>query len=70
MKVEDVYCWEKNNKININMFGYDEDAKKVYAIRLCDGNTSIVLDEERENKFINLFLHDDNHFCVVKDISR
>ncbi len=35
---------------------------------MCDNCTSIVLDEE--TKFISLFLHDDNHYCVVKNLSR
>ncbi len=73
-KVNDIPIWEKNNKnkININVFGYDEETKKVYTIKLCDGNTSVVLDEEetQDNKFINLFLHDDNHYCVVKNLGR
>ena len=34
-----------------------------------DNHTSIVLGEE-DNKFINLFLHDNNHYCVIKNLSR
>ena len=39
---------------------------------MCDGYTSIVLDEDetQDNKFINLFLHDDKHYCVIKSLSR
>ncbi len=39
---------------------------------MSDDYTNITLDEgETQNdKFINLFLHDDNHFCVVKNLSR
>ena len=74
VKVKDIHIWEKDNenKININVFGYDEDTKKVYTIRMSDDYTNITLDEgETQNdKFINLFLHDDNHFCVVKNLSR
>ncbi len=71
-KVEDIPIWENKNNININVFGYDEDSVKVYTTKLCDGYTSIVLDEDetQDDKFINLFLHDDNHFCVVKNLSR
>ena len=72
MKVKDIHIWEKNNqnKFNINVFGFDEDSKKVYTIRMHDNHTSIVLDEEEDSEFINLFLHDDNHFCVIKNLSR
>ncbi len=71
-KVEDIPIWENKNNINIHVFGYDEDSVKVYTTKLCDGYTSIVLDEDetQDDKFINLFLHDDNHFCVVKNLSR
>ena len=70
-KVKDISVWEKNNenKIKINVFGYDEDTQKVYTIRMHDGCASIVLGKE-DNKFISLFLHDDNHYCVVKNIGR
>ncbi len=41
---------------------------------MCDGCESIVIDEDEEenqsDKFINLFLHDDNHYCVIKNLSR
>ena len=73
-KVKDIRVWEKNNKnkININVFGYDEETKTVNSIKLCDGCTSIVTDEDesQKNNFISLFLHDDNHYCVVKNLSR
>ena len=69
-KVKDIHIWEKNNNTNINVFGYDEDSKKTYVIKMCDGCTSIVLDEDEDDKFINLFLQDDNHYCVVKNLSR
>ena len=69
-KVKDIHIWEKNNKdkFKINVFGYDEESKKVYTIKMHDNHTSVVLDEESE--FISLFLHDDNHFCVVKNLGR
>ncbi len=69
-KVKDIHIWEKNNNTNINVFGYDEDSKKIYVIKMCDRCESIVLDEDQDHKFINLFLHDDNHYCVVKNLSR
>ena len=71
-KVEDTHIWEKNNENKINVFGYDEDSKEVYSIRLCDGCESVVLsdDETQDDKFISLFLHDDNHYCVAKNLSR
>ncbi len=70
-KVKDIHIWEKNNDKLVNVFGYDED-KKIYSIKLCDNHTSIVLsnEETQDKKFINLFLHDDNHYCVVKNIGR
>ncbi len=61
-KVKDISIWEKNNGVNANVFGYNEETKKAYTIRI---------GELRDpQKFINLFLHDDNHYCVVKDLSR
>ncbi len=71
-KVKDIPIWEKNNESIVNVFGYDENSKEVYSIRLCDGCESIVLsdDETQDDKFISLFLHDDNHYCVVKNLSR
>ncbi len=44
-KVKDIHIWEKNNGININVFGYDADEKKVYIIKLCDGGTSVIIDK-------------------------
>ncbi len=72
MKVKDIPIWEKNNNKFVNVFGYDEENKKIYPIKLCDNHTSIVLDEgeSQDDKFINLFLHDDNHYCVIKNIGR
>ncbi len=63
-KVKDISIWEKNNKnkFNINVFGYDEDAKKLYTIRLAE------LKDPSET--INLYLHHDNHYCVIKDLGR
>ncbi len=69
-KVKDIPIWEKNNDKFVSVFGYDDESKKIYTIKMCNDLTSIVLDEEQDKKFINLFLHDDNHYCVVKNLSR
>ena len=76
-KVKDISVWEKNNGISVNVFGYDTDEKKIYTIRLCDIGSSVMIDDNGQvvptngrDKFINLFLHDDKHFCVIKDLSR
>ncbi len=70
-RVRDVPIWEKNNDKFVSVFGYDDESKKIYTIKMCDDLTSIVLDEEtQDKKIINLFLHEDNHYCVVKNLSR
>ena len=61
-KVKDISISETNNNININLFGYDDDSKKIYTIKVGELKNPL--------KTINLFLHDDNHYCVVKDLSR
>ena len=73
MKVKDIPIWEKNNNKFVSVFGYDDENKKIYTIKMCDELTSVVLDEEdktQDKKLISLFLHDDNHYCVVKNLSR
>ncbi len=72
VKVKDIHVWEKNNDRVVNVFGYDEDSKRIYVIKMCEGCESIVLDENepQDDKFINLFLHDDNHYCVIKSLNR
>ena len=70
MKVKDIPIWEKNNDKFVSVFGYDDESKKIYTIKMCDELTSVVLDEEQDKKLISLFLHDDNHYCVVKNLSR
>ncbi len=72
-KVKDIPIWEKKNNKLISVFDYDDESKKIYTIKMCDELTSIVLDEEdktQDKKLINLFLHDDNHYCVIKNLSR
>ena len=44
------------------MFGYDEDTMKLYRIRLGELSEEITT--------INLFLHDDSHYCPITDLSR
>ena len=61
-KVKDISIWETNNNININLFGFDDEAKKIYTIKMGELKNPL--------ETINLFLHDDNHYCVVKDLSR
>ncbi len=61
-KVKNICVWEKNNNIGVNVFGYDEDAKKLYTIK--------VTELKDPTNTINLYLHDDNHYCVIKDLSR
>ena len=61
-KVKDINIWETNNSININLFGFDDEAKKIYTIKMGELKNPL--------ETINLFLHDDNHYCVVKDLSR
>ncbi len=61
-KVKDICVWEKDNDIGVNVFGYDEDAKKLYTTRIAELKNPI--------NTINLYLHDDNHYCVIKDLGR
>ena len=53
-KVKDIHVWEKNNNYLTT--------KKIYTIRIAELKDPL--------KTINLFLHDDNHYCVVKDLSK
>ena len=61
-KVKNICVWERNNDIGVNVFGYDEDVKKLYTIRIAELENPI--------STINLYLHDDNHYCVIKDLGR
>ena len=62
LKVKNIGKWEKNNNININVFGYDEESKKLYTLKL--GAL------ENSAQTVKLFLHDDNHYCPITDLSR
>ena len=55
VKLEDIKIWEKNNNKFVNVFGYDEDTQKVYIIRMGDGCSSTVLEEDQNNfiKFVS-----------------
>ena len=70
VKIKDISVWEKNNETKVNVFGYDDDSRKLYAIKISDQHTSVVVDEEKDKKFVNLYLHDDNHYCAIKNLGR
>ena len=59
-KVKDIHKFEKRNNINVNVFSYDDETKKVYTLRLSKTNNDVL---------VNLFLYDE-HYSVVKDMSR
>ena len=59
-KVKDIHKFEKQNNINVNVFSYDDETKKVYTLRLSKTNNEVC---------VNLFLYDE-HYSVVKDMSR
>ena len=59
-KVKDIHKFENQNNINVNVFSYDDETKKVYTLRLSK------MDNET---CVNLFLYDE-HYSVVKDMSR
>ena len=60
--LKEIKVWEGNNNVNVNVFAYDEDEKSIYTNRIGE--------LKNPNKTINLYLHDDNHYCVIKDLSR
>ncbi len=41
MKVKDIPIWEKNNDKFVSVFGYDDESKKIYTIKMCDDLTSV-----------------------------
>ena len=57
-KVKDIRVWETNNNININLFRFDDEAKKIYTIKMGELKNPL--------ETINLFLHDDNHYSLAK----
>ncbi len=62
-KVTDIGKWEKANNVGIDVFGYDEDDKRLYTVRTCDQSL-------KDNEIANLYPHDDIHYCAVADLSR
>ena len=58
MKLEDIPKFEKNNNVNVNVFGYD--GKNVYTRRLS---------KTEHKETANLFLYNE-HYGVVKNLSR
>ena len=67
-KVKDIHLWEVDNDVNVNVFGFDEDKKKVYTIKL--GYFNERRDESVSRTPISLFLNGENHYCVISDLSR
>ena len=59
-KVKDICKFETNNNINVNVFSYDDETKKVYTLRLSKTNYE---------ETVNLFFYD-NHYGVAKNLSR
>ncbi len=62
-KVKDIGKWEKANNNGVNVFGYDENEKRLYTINVCDQNPHI-------SKIVSLYLHDDLHYCAISNLSR
>ena len=59
-KLKDIHKFEMNNNVNINVFSFDNESKKVYTLRLS---------KTEHEETINLFLYDE-HYGVVKNLSR
>ena len=60
MKLKDIHKFEKNNNVNVNVFSFDDETKKVYTLRLSKTD---------HEKTVNLFLYNE-HYGVVKNLSR
>ena len=41
-KVKDIPIWEKNNDKFVSVFGYDDESKKIYTIKMCDDYSFII----------------------------
>ena len=63
MEVKNIGKWEKANNVGVNVFGYEEDKKKLYTIKTCD-------EDLFTNKIANLYLHNDLHYCAITNPSR
>ena len=59
-KLKDIHKFEKNNNVNVNVFSFDNETKKVYTLRLS---------KTEHEETINLFLYNE-HYGVVKNLSR
>ena len=59
-KLKDIHKFEKNNNVNVNVFSFDNETKKVYTLRLSKSG---------HKETINLFLYNE-HYGVVKNLSR
>ena len=60
VKVKNIGVFETNNRINVNVFSFDDETKKVYTLRLSKTD---------HEETINLFLYNE-HYGVVKNLSR
>ena len=60
VKIKDINIFETANNINVNVFTYDDETKKVYTLRLSNTHFDTV---------VNLFYFND-HYGVVKNLSR
>ena len=64
VKVKDIGVFEKNNKMNVNVFSYDEESGRygrIYTLRR--------ISPPNYDKTVNLFFYDE-HYSVVKNLSR
>ena len=64
VKVKDIGVFEKNNKMNVNVFSYDEESGRygrIYTLRR--------ISPPNYDKAVNLFFYDEN-YSVVKNLSR
>ena len=60
MKIKYINVFETNNRINVNVFSYDNDTGKVYTLRISTNSSETV---------VNLFYFNE-HYGVVKNLSR
>ena len=60
VKVKDIHVFETNNRINVNVFSYDDYTGKVYTLRISSNISETV---------VNLFYFNE-HYGVIKNLSR
>ena len=61
----DIDKFEKNNKISINLYGWDEEKNEISILR--------VSKEKQNEKEIDLLLisnENGKHYCLIKNLSR